>query len=52
MRIGAKLNFELLPRNVWPMIAFALKRNTKGQIPISKIKSNDRAYINKAEITD
>ena len=33
-------------------IAFALKRNTKGQIPISKIKSDDRAYINKAEITD
>ena len=33
-------------------ITFALKRNSKGQIPISKIKSNDRAYINKAEITD
>ena len=29
-----------------------VKRNSKGQTPISKIKRNNRAYTNKAEIAD
>ncbi|CAH3164199.1 unnamed protein product [Porites lobata] len=29
-----------------------VKRNSKGQNPISKIKRNNRAYTNKAEIAD
>ena len=29
-----------------------VKRNSKGQTPISKIKRNNRAYTNKVEIAD
>ena len=36
----------------WKLIGMLVKRNSKGQTPISNIKRNNRAYTNKAGIAD
>ena len=48
-------HFDLCKNNLkasWKLIGMLVKRNSKGQTPISKIKRNNRAYTNKAEIAD
>ncbi|CAH3164207.1 unnamed protein product, partial [Porites lobata] len=48
-------HFDLCKNNLkasWKLIGMLVKRNSKGQNPISKIKRNNRAYTNKAEIAD
>ena len=48
-------HFDLGKNNLkasWKLIGMLVKRNSKGQTPISKIKRNNRAYSKKAEIAD
>ena len=48
-------HFDLCKNNLkasWKLIGMLVKRNSKGQTHISKIKRNNSAYTNKAEIAD
>ena len=40
------------PEGILEIDGMLVKRDSKGQTPISKIKHNNRAYTNKAEIAD
>ena len=40
------------PEGILEIDGMLVKRDSKGQTPIAKIKHNNRAYTNKAEIAD
>ena len=50
LRIWAKLNFELLPRNVWPMVTFVLNKRIPRFI-LNYYSSHLNTLLNKVEMT-